>query len=242
MYGSWVLMILILISSLPVIAVYIWFRIAKYQISLVLFLFALLAGASAFFPALILQDFLNISFTAGSRKVLFYEHFIRIAFSEELSRLMMLLFFFWISNIFCKKNLVESEETLNQSLTFNKIKKGTAIGLVAGFGFSILESARYAASQMDISIILLRVFTAALHGACGSRVGAAAVMLRSNPIQAFLRITTAVAIHGIYNFMVTIPGFPSIAAIFIAVSAFVTAVLTIRGGWEQITLDKIDKK
>jgi F0F1-type ATP synthase, alpha subunit len=44
MSGSWFLIVLILISSLPVVAVYIWFRIAKYQISLVQFL----SGSSGF--------------------------------------------------------------------------------------------------------------------------------------------------------------------------------------------------
>ena len=112
------------------------------------------------------------------------------------------------------------------------MKKGTAIGLVAGLGFAILESAVYGA--VDTNVILLRAFTAApLHGACGSRIGAAAVLFRSNFPQAFLRIVTATAIHGIYNLMVIRPGISSIAAVLIALSAFVTVILTIRGGWSS---------
>ena len=223
MYGSWVLFVLILISSVPVIAVYIWFRLAKYQFFLVRFLFALLAGAAAFFPALILQKFLSFPLPAG-RAVLFYHIFVRIALTEELSRLLMLFIFFWISG------LIKTEVNPEQPLSYNIVKKGTAVGLVAGFGFALIENAAYGAA--DTGVLLLRVFTAApLHGACGSRIGAAVVMFRTNPIQAIFRIFTATAIHGIYNFMVAIPGFPSIAAVLIALSALVTSILTIRGGW-----------
>jgi len=221
-----------------VIAVYIWFKTAKYQISLVQFLFALLAGAAAFFPALIIQQLLLFPFITHGRMALFYEFFIRIALSEELSRLLMLFIFFWISS------RVKPGDNSNQLLTFGIVRRGTAIGLVAGLGFAILESATYAASDMTIRIVLLRFFTAALHGACGSRIGAAALLFRTNPVQALLRIFTATAIHGIYNFMVTMPGLSSIAAILIAVSALFTAVLTIHtpGPHTPGTVDKSDEK
>jgi len=216
---------LILVSSLPIIAVFIWFRSAKYQLSLVQFLFALLAGAAAFFPALVMQSILSIVPITHGRLALFYEYFVRIAFTEELSRLILLSIFFWINS------RIIPNESLSKPLTFNMIKKGTAIGLIAGLGFSILESARYAASDMSLSIVLLRFFTAALHGACGARIGSAAALFHKSPTQALLKIVTATAIHGIYNFMVTIPGIPSIAAILIAVSALVTAIMPLKGGW-----------
>ena len=228
MHGSQVLLLLIFISSLPVIAVYIWFRTAKYNFSLICFLFALLAGAAAFFPALILQDILLLLTIPHGRAALLFEFFIRIAFTEELSRLLMLLVFFFISGIIVRESAAGQNQNPAQPLTFNAIKKGTAAGLIAGLGFSILENASYAASGLNIGIILLRIFTAALHGACGSRVGAAAIMFRTNPFQAMLRIIIATAIHGVYNFMITIPGiFPSIAACIIAISALITAILTI---------------
>jgi len=222
MYGSWFILILILVSSLPVITVYIWFRIAKYQFSLVRFLFALLAGAAAFFPALILQRLTNLSLPVG-RAALFFAVFVRIALTEELSRLLILLVFFFISG------RIKSTVNSNQPVSYNTVKKATATGLVAGLGFALLENAVYAAS--DISVLLLRIVTAALHGACGSRIGAAAVMLRSNPIQALLRIITATAIHGVYNLMVSLPGLPSILAVLIAFSAFVSTITIIHGGW-----------
>jgi len=233
MQGSWVLFILIFVSSIPMIAVYLWFRIAKYQFSVYQFLFALLAGAAAFFCALILQDIIPSSLLTHGRMALFFHFFIRIAFTEEASRLLMLFIFFWINGRISDRRIssrrIQSQENPDQPLSYNTVIKGTAVGLVAGLGFAILESAVYAAS--DAGVLLLRIFTAALHGACGSRVGAAAVMLRTNPVQAVFRILTAVAIHGVYNFMVSLPGLPSIAAVIIAISTLITAIITIRSGW-----------
>ena len=224
-YGRWLVLIMLLLSSLPVIVVYIWYRFAKYQISLIQFLFILLAGASAFFPALVLQYLLSFSFPTSGRLALFYNFFVRVAFTEELSRLLALIIFFWISG------RIKPDERSGADISWSVVKKGTAAGLVAGLGFAILENAVYASSNPHI--LLLRAVTAApLHAACGSRVGAAAVMLRSNPVQAVLRLFTATAIHGIYNLMVTRPGFPAIMAILIALSALFTAISTIHNGWE----------
>jgi len=241
MYGSWVLVILFFISSLPVIAVFIWLRTVKYNLSVIRFLFALLAGAAAFFPALILQEYLLFLAVPQGRAALFFEFFIRIAFTEELSRLFMLFIFFFISGIVSGKAVAGYNENPIQPLAFNNVNEGIAVGLIAGLGFSILENASYAASGLGVSIILLRVFTAALHGACGSRIGAAAVMFRASPFQALLRIIIATAIHGVYNFMITIPGFfPPIAAYIIAVSALITAILTIRSDSQSNAVSSSD--
>jgi len=225
-------LVIVVISSIPVIAVYVWFRLAKYQFKLIQFLLALLAGAAAFFPALIMQRLLNFPIFTGGRLELFYHVFFRIALTEELSRLLMLLVFFYISNRMTK-------DISGQPLSWIDVKKGAEIGLVAGLGFAILENAVYAAA--DTRILLLRAVTAApLHGACGSRVGTAAVMLRTNPVQAIFRILAATAIHGIYNFMAAAPGLSSIMAILVAFSALFTAISTIHSGWasEEKPLDK----
>ena len=240
MYGSWVLLVLIFISSFPVVAVYIWFRLAKYQFSLVRFLFALLAGAAAFFPALILQELLIFSSVIQGRAALFYEIFIRVALSEELSRLFMLFIFFLISSM-VSKGAVQPDGSVRQPLIDDNIRKAMATGLIAGLGFAILESARFAASNPAISVVLLRIFTAALHAACGSRIGTAAVMFRTSPLKALLKILSATAIHGVYNFLVTIPGIPSIMAILIAVSALTTTILALRGGWDEESVFKGQK-
>jgi RsiW-degrading membrane proteinase PrsW (M82 family) len=225
MPGSPILLIIILISTIPVIAVYIWYRLAKYQFSLIWFLFALLAGAAAFFPALILQNLLNISISAGGRADLFYQFFIRIAFTEEVSRLLMMFIFFFLSGRIAK-------ESAEQFPSWSIIRKGAAAGLVAGLGFALLETAAYGTS--NAGVLLLRAVTAApLHAACGSRVGVSAIMFRSNPLQSFMRLLTAVAIHGIYNFMAALPGFSSLMAVLVAISTLASSILTIRSGWNN---------
>ena len=212
----WALIILTAISSIPVVIVYTWFRLAKYEFSTIWFLFALLAGAAAFFPALILQNLLNFSF--ASNKV-FYHVFVRIAFAEEFSRLLLLLVFFLLNKFLN-----------NQTVSYADVKKASAAGLIAGLGFAILETTLYAASNSNV--LLLRTITAApLHAACGSRIGAAAKLLPSNPVQAIFRILTATAIHGIYNLMISIPGITSLAAVLIAFTALGSSIITIRGGW-----------
>jgi RsiW-degrading membrane proteinase PrsW (M82 family) len=236
MSGLWVLLVILSISSIPIIAVYVWFRFAKYSISFISFLFALLAGAAAFLPALILQNLPWLSFPVSGRLGLFYDVFIRIALVEEASRLLMLFVFFGLSSRITRgkpdKLQAEKRNDVVETFSYNLVKKGTAIGLVAGLGFAILENAAYGAS--DSRILLLRAVTAApLHGACGSRVGAAAVMFRSRPFHAIFRILAATAIHGIYNFMAAMPGFPSVLAVLIAFLTLISSIVTIRGGWDS---------
>jgi RsiW-degrading membrane proteinase PrsW (M82 family) len=210
------LFILILISSIPAIAAFLWFRLARSPFSMPLFSAALLAGAASFFPALFLQNILRAAngiFRLSGKWGLFAEIFIRIALTEELSRFLILLILFAIILRAAGKPV--------------SIMANTA-GLVAGLGFAILESAVYGASSPGNA--LLRAFTAALlHGACGSRVGSSVVLLREYPARGIFRFLSAVAIHGAYNFMLNIPGrFPPIAAVLIAISALVSAIQVIR--------------
>jgi RsiW-degrading membrane proteinase PrsW (M82 family) len=218
MSGSGILLILIFISSVPLIMVFIWYRLAKYPITHIQFLFALLVGAAAFIPALILQYVLDFPLQASARLTIFYQFFVRIAFTEELSRFALLFIFFLIIN----------RRQTDPEISYNTVKAGAAIGLAAGLGFALLESAVYGASNSNVMI--LRTVTAApLHGACGSRIGTSVVMVRSNPVQAIFHIFAATAIHGTYNFMASMRGFPSIAAIIIAISALLSSIITIRG-------------
>jgi len=162
------------------------------------------------------------------------EIFVRIAFTEEFSRLIILvLLFFAIRRFSSMRQPEQDAANPPDSGSGAPVSAGTmanAAGLVAGLGFAVIESAVYGAANPGNA--LLRIFTAApLHGACGFRVGSSAAMFRENPVQAVFRFLSAVAIHGIYNFMLIIPGFlPSIAAILIALSAFATSILAIRSG------------
>jgi RsiW-degrading membrane proteinase PrsW (M82 family) len=239
MSGLWVLFLLIFISAIPAIAVYIWFRVSRRPFSFILFLHALLVGAAAFFPALLFQSFFppEGSAWAAGKWGLFVQIFIRVALTEELSIFIMLLIFFGICGRLRQKEsglsvsgaptLYGADET--SLVSYNDVVQGAAAGLVAGLGFAILESASYGAS--NAGIVLLRAFTAApLHGACSSRVGASVALFRKRSPQAVFRFLTAVTIHGIYNFMIIMPGFPSIAAVLIAFSALASSILSIRGG------------
>jgi len=209
------LFILIFISSLPAIAVFLWFRMAHYPFSMSRFSTSLLAGAASIFPALLFQYIFkagNGIFQFSGKWGLFAEIFIRIAFTEELSRFLTLLILF---AAVCR-------------VSGNPVRTVNAAGLVAGLGFAILESAVYGASNPGNA--LLRAFTAApLHGACGSRVGSSVILLREHPVPGIIRFLSAVVLHGAYNFMLYIPGrFPPIAAVLIAISALVSAIQVIR--------------
>jgi RsiW-degrading membrane proteinase PrsW (M82 family) len=215
-----VLFFLIFISSIPAVAVLVWFRLARYPFSLLQFSACLLAGAASFFPALLLQNLFSsgdISVRIAGKWALFTEIFVIIAFTEELSRLCIFTVLF-----IAARRFVPAEQ--------HNPAMACAAGLVAGLGFAILESAVYGASNPGIA--LLRAFTAApLHGACGSRVGLSVTMLKEQPVKGLFRFLTAVIIHGTYNLMLIIPGFlPSIAAIFIVITSLSSAVLIIRNG------------
>jgi len=210
------LFILIFISSIPAIAVFLWFRLARYPFSTPLFSAALLAGAASFFPALLFQYIFPAGsgiFQLSGKWGLFAEIFIRIALTEELSRFLILLILFAV--------ILRAAEKQVSTMA-------NAAGLVAGLGFAILESAVYGVSSPVNA--LLRAFTAApLHGACGSRVGSSIVLLRQHPARGIFRFLSAVTVHGAYNFMLNIPGrFSLIAAVLIAVSALVSAIQIIR--------------
>jgi RsiW-degrading membrane proteinase PrsW (M82 family) len=227
MSGLGVLTFLLLFSSIPAIAVFIWFRLAHYPFSPLRFSCALLAGAISFFPALVLQNILSaassgIVYTLG-KWGLIAEIFFRIAFTEEFSRLLALVILF-----FAIRRL--SPENTGANPPVSDATMASAAGLIAGLGFAIIESAVYGASNPGNA--LLRTFTAApLHGACGFRVGSSVEMFPERPLQAVFRFLSAVVIHGLYNFMLIIPGFvPSAAAILIALSALTTSILVIRSG------------
>jgi RsiW-degrading membrane proteinase PrsW (M82 family) len=223
MSGISILIFLVLVSAIPAIAVYLWFRLAHYPFTPIRFLACLLAGAAAFFPALFFQRiFPPGAFDAAGKLSLFARIFIHAAGTEELGRFIVLSVFFWAAERLTAKTAAGSP------ISLAAIALGSAAGLAAGIGFAILESAAYGAS--DAGVILLRAVTAApLHGACGARVGAAAVLFRCRPAQALFRFLSAVAIHGVYNFMIGLPGFPSIAAILIAFSALASSALSIHG-------------
>ena len=237
MSGAGVLVILLLISSIPAIAVFAWFRLARYPFSPARFSVSLLAGSASFFPALVLQNMLagwGGLFRVMGKWSLVAEIFVRIALTEELSRLLLLAILFSLIRRFGQAAAEEANPRQNpDGVKIPAVIMAGAAGLIAGLGFALLESAVYGASNPANA--LLRAFTAApLHGACGFRVGSSIAMFRESPAQAVFRFLRAVVIHGIYNFMLLIPGtLPPIAAVLIALFTLAAAVVEIRNGMRE---------
>jgi RsiW-degrading membrane proteinase PrsW (M82 family) len=215
MYG-WDLLLLVIITLLPLISVCLWFRISKFPIGLLWLLLAFLGGVLALLIAVLIQGLFPSSggnFTGG----LFFKLFMRIALTEELGRFMVLLLLFRLRSFFYRSTQAES----------TPFSLGLATGLLTGLGFAAMETASYGPANLGAA--LLRVFTAApLHGACGVRNGAAAILCTRTPLRASLRFFSAVIIHGMYNFMVVRTGFYSIFAVLIAVTALASSIQEIR--------------
>ena len=212
----WASALLILMSALPVLAVFLWFRISKFPMKLPWFLISLLGGALALMAAVLIQSLFprNGGISAGN---FFFKLFIQIAFTEELSRLLVLLLILRLRALFRRG---VSGDAAAFSL-------GTATGLLAGLGFAVVETVSYGAENLGIA--LFRSFTATpLHGACGARDGAAATIFRRSPLRALARFFSAVVIHGMYNFMMIRTGVYSVFAVLAAVTALASAIQEIR--------------
>jgi RsiW-degrading membrane proteinase PrsW (M82 family) len=237
MSGIGVLLLLIFISALPVFLVILWFRLRRFPLSLPRCLCALLAGAAALFPALFLQRFFLDLVPGpagnGGRWGFLLNMFVRIAFTEELSRLLVLCLFFFISGDFKKTDPLRFEAGRDNGGAsgirgMSAAAWGSAAGLLAGLGFAIIENAAYGTA--DFRIVLPRAFTAApLHGACGARIGSGLLLFREQPRYAVFRFLSAVLIHGIYNIMIVRSGVSLLIGVLIALSALASSALEIRG-------------
>jgi RsiW-degrading membrane proteinase PrsW (M82 family) len=238
MSGLGVLLLLFFISALPVILAILWFRLSRFPMSLPRCLCALLAGAAALFPALFLQRLLLISGFPeyGGRWGPLLQVFVRIALTEEFSRLLALFFFFLAAGDFKKTDPLRFEGDRSGGTSgprgVGAAAWGAAAGLLAGLGFSIIENAAYGAA--DFRITLPRIFTAApLHGACGARIGSALLIFKEQPRYAAFRFFTAVLIHGIYNILIARSGVSVLLGVLISLFALASSALEIRGGKHQ---------
>jgi RsiW-degrading membrane proteinase PrsW (M82 family) len=240
MSGPGILLLLICISALPVMLVILWFRLSRFPMSLLRCLSALLAGAAALFPALFLQRLL-LGIMSGpggysGRWAAPLHIFVRIALTEEFSRLAALFLFFLVTGDLKKTDPLHFEEGRNGGGSgprgVGAAPWGSAAGLLAGLGFSIIENAVYGAA--DFRIALPRIVTAApLHGACGARIGSALLIFKEQPRYAAFRFFSAVIIHGVYNILIARSGIFVPLGVLIALFALASAVLEIRGGQYQ---------
>jgi len=214
MNGIWILLVLIFTAALPVIIVFFWFRIRKSTVTLPWFLVSFAAGIISLLAAALIQGLIPEFDLRGYNRprYFFFNIFIRIALVEEASRLITLI-----------PLLKAGKHRLGMNRSY-----AAALGFVAGLGFATLESALY--GMADISITLLRIFTAApLHGACGIRVSTAVLNFEKHPFSAPFLFITSVLIHGVYNLMIESPIFPSALAILVSLAGLITALPYITG-------------
>jgi RsiW-degrading membrane proteinase PrsW (M82 family) len=228
MNGISVLLFLLLVSALPALLAILWLRLSRFPLSLFLCLCALLAGAAAVFPALVLQRAVS-ALIAGlpaypGRWGFPADTVIRVALTEELSRLFTLGVFFFIAG-----DMGKGADDGASAAFSRAASRGAALGLLAGFGFAIVESAAYGAA--DFRVALIRVFTAApVHGACGARIGPGLLLFRERPLRLAFRFLSAALIHGVYNVLIAGSGLSALLAILIVLSALASSVMEIRSG------------
>ena len=206
MNGIWILLLLTLTAALPAIIAYCWFRSKKPVVTLPWFLASVSAGILSFIIAGLAQDLFTM-FRQNTPEALFFSIFIRIALVEEASRLVTLIPILRVG---------KDRQKIDRAF-------GAALGLAAGLGFAIIESAYHGLT--DLNITLLRAFTAApLHGACGIRAGKALFLAGQHPQKALLLFLSTVLIHGAYNLMIISPAIPSAFAIFVALAALFSSL------------------
>jgi RsiW-degrading membrane proteinase PrsW (M82 family) len=211
MTGIWILVLLIFISALPILPVFIWFRVIRFPLSSWWFLGFLAAGAAALLLAGFLQTLFPPLYGIG-RGTLFFKLFVHVALTEEAGRLLLLLVLL---------------QFLRRSQIF--LSLGAAGGLLTGLGFAVIETATYGAANPAAA--LLRAFTAVpLHGACGCRVGLAVVSLPCSPLRSLVFFFYAIVIHGMYNFMVISPGLPLGFPLVLVFAALFSSIQTKRRG------------
>ena len=226
MTGLWAPFLLVCIVLLPLLPVFVWFR--KRNLGLLRFLLSIAAGLLAVSAAGLGQSFFPPPDTRGDIGVVLFSVFIRISLIEESSRFLTLfcLFHFCpyarIVPPFSSVPLAERQAE-HRGVSFF----GTPSGLVAGLGFAVGESIFYGLT--DPGVVLLRLITAVpLHAACGARIGTALGVLRRAPLRASFLIIAAVFIHGIYNFFILTPGIPWFLPAFIALTALISSILSLR--------------
>jgi len=205
----WILLLLLLTAALPVIFVFCWFSFKKSPVTLPYFLVSLAAGVLSLLVAAILQNLIPVLGWNGQSRpfLIFFNVFFRIAFTEELSRIIIFIPLFWVI-----------KSRIDADLSFF-----AAVGLVAGLGFAMLENAFYGLA--DINLSLLRAFTAApLHAACAIRVAVAVFFLTRYPVKTIFLFVFAVLIHGAYNMTIITPGLPSVLSILIGFTALFSSL------------------
>jgi len=208
------LIALIGLAGAPPAAAYLWFYRRRKSFVPLPFLAALGAGLLAPVLAVLVQHALPPA-PSGSLLPLLFKIFVHIALIEEGSKFLVLYGLLAIKS----RNAGAAPAPA----------WAASAGLVAGLAFALVETASLAASSPGSAVV--RALTAApLHGACGARVGSAVFDLRRSPLRSLLRFLTAVAIHGMYNLLLVLPGVPLFIPVALAFVALASSVAVIGSG------------
>ena len=212
MNSTLIFILLIFSAVLPVIILFIWFRI-KAEINTIYFLAALACGIISLLAAAICQHFFPITGNQSNIAVIFMSVFIRIALIEESSRIVTLF------------------PLVKFGGKYGDLSFAAHLGLAAGLGFAAVENAFY--GTQDINITWLRLISAApLHGACGIRTAAAVYKFPGQALRAVGLFLSAIIIHGAYNLIIISPIIPSYIAIPIAIISLIITLPMLKGEGE----------
>jgi RsiW-degrading membrane proteinase PrsW (M82 family) len=205
MSGAATLAILLALAGLPMVPAYIFIAHRRPGFVPQRFFLAAAAGIAAVVPAAFIQILLPRP-SSGFAALLFGA-FVSIAAVEELSK-------------FAGVRLV-------RRFLGGRLDDGAAAGIAASLGFALFETAAYAST--DLRIALLRALTAApLHAACGARVGSAAFAPRLFGASPVAALVAAIALHGVYDLALVLPGYPVALPIALTLIALASSLPLIR--------------
>jgi RsiW-degrading membrane proteinase PrsW (M82 family) len=215
--GTLILFILVLVSFLPLVSAVPLIRRRKIIMPLPLWLIFLSGGVLSLLIALVLQAFIPQFDVSGGWRPVLTGLVLRIALTEEVARLIVLLIIFRLIKVFSRQT---------------DIAEGfaSASGLIAGLAFAAVEYAVYTAENSgELALMLaLRLFAIPLHAACGIRCGLAASELFSKPLSAGRRFISAVIIHAFFDIMLGMGGFRAWFGILLAGTALASQIRLIR--------------
>jgi hypothetical protein len=213
-----VVVLMVLVSGLPVLLGCWYFR-AKHAMARRFFFAAALAGIAAVLLAAGAQLLVaplspRPNLAAGTKWAILYAIFIEIASTEELARFLTLMV--------CTGALKKTLEAAP-----NKTALVRATGMISGFTFAAVETIFFTMTNPDSGII--RAISAVpLHGACGIKAANAVLSGKRSPGLSLLSIVFAIALHGIYNFLVQRGGLFPYLGIALAVTALLSGAQSIR--------------
>jgi hypothetical protein len=213
--------LMILVAGLPMTVTWWYFR-AKYAVASRVFLAAMLAGLVTVVLAAVVQILVEpfapqINSSADAKWIILYTIFVEIAATEELTRFLILLLF----ERLLKKSM--------KKMRHNRTALLRMFGMVSGFSFAAIETIFFTTTNIAIDAGLVRAISAApLHGACGIRAGNAVLNGKHSIGFSMLSVLFAIALHGIYNFLVQRGGFFPYLGVALAVTALISGAQSIR--------------